>query len=726
MSSALSSQRSWIARVAVLAMLASLMAFGAAPAGAAIATDNACPSSIPSFGFTDLGGVPAAAVDAIDCIADYGISTGTSATTFDPFSDVTRWQMALFLTRQAEIHGVTLPDGSDQGFTDLTGVPAAAVTAINQTAQLGISTGTSATTFDPNSAVERWQMALFITRLVDAAGVTLPDGSDQGFTDLTGVPDSAVTAINQVAQLEISEGTSATTFDPFSAVQRWAMALFLARTLEADGITPPISADFTFSPSGDTEVDSDTEQDFTISGLVPGDDYQVALIDSDEVDTSGSTVVFGDDEGASNEADGLGDDFTGSPAITKINGVSTGGVTEETVEADTDGEVEVSVESDTFETFYIIVFIDDDGDEDLDLNADNEPNEDFGLSGKVSILAPEAANGFSSRVEVLEVSDTFFVGDDGGDIWTFFYDAGDDHSYNDGFNISESEFMDWLTVGDDVDPDTYSRSAGSTFDLENDIPDAPTGVTAVDGDFDETSGDTDSNDVEVSWDEGTGGNIDDFEVWLYLEDDDEDTDCFDGVPVVGLFDSEDAAEGNSPGGREVVFPNQADDDYCAVVWAISETGDYGDPSEDDADAVVTVDTGETGAPEIDDLDLTDNVTVGLVDGGDVLVFTFNETMDSTLGDDDTTFFRVTDSDSVYQIACGGGLGVGDATCVQSTDTETDDVLTVTLDDAPLFISGTENGLDVLDVPEVSAVSAAWDDVAGNQLSLDNSTDVTVD
>ena len=239
MSQALSSQRSWIARIAVLAMVASLMAFGAAPAGAAIDTSDSCPASIPDAGLTDLGGVPAAAVDAINCIVDYGISTGTTATTFDPFADVERWQMALFLTRQAEIHGVTLPDGSDQGFVDvLVGLPSAAVTAINQTAQLGISTGTTATTFDPFAAVERWQMALFLTRLITAAGITLPDGSDQGFTDLAGVPAAAVTAINQLAQLDVSDGTTATTFAPFAAVERWAMALFLTRVLAADGIVP--------------------------------------------------------------------------------------------------------------------------------------------------------------------------------------------------------------------------------------------------------------------------------------------------------------------------------------------------------------------------------------------------------------------------------------------------------------------------------------------------------
>ncbi len=250
-SQALSSQRSWIARIAVLAMLASLMAFGAAPAGAAIDTSASCPDSIPDAGYTDLAGVPAAAVDAINCISDYGISTGTTATTFDPFAEVARWQMALFITRQVTAHGLgsALPAGADQGFTDLGGVPAAAVTAINQIAELGISTGTSATTFDPFATVERWQMALFLARTIDIAiddnsatdddANNMPDGSDQGFTDLTGVPAAAVTAINQIAQLDVADGTTATTFDPFAAVERWAMALFLARTLAADGITPP-------------------------------------------------------------------------------------------------------------------------------------------------------------------------------------------------------------------------------------------------------------------------------------------------------------------------------------------------------------------------------------------------------------------------------------------------------------------------------------------------------
>ena len=187
------------------------------------------PPVLPQFpaGFTDLAGLSVDVVDAANCLAFYGITKGTSATTYGPAANVSRWQMALFLTRQAVDHGVTLPSGADQGFTDLTGLSAEAVTAINELAQLNITKGTSATTFDPNGNVGRWQMALFITRLVTGAGITLPSGADQGFTDISGLAAETQTAINQTAQLAISKGTTATTFDPTGLVTRAQMALFL-------------------------------------------------------------------------------------------------------------------------------------------------------------------------------------------------------------------------------------------------------------------------------------------------------------------------------------------------------------------------------------------------------------------------------------------------------------------------------------------------------------------
>jgi hypothetical protein len=273
-------RRSFVVLFAVLAMIAALLAIPATPVNAATA---ACPATIPSAGFTDLAGLSTETVESVNCIAFYDITKGTSATTYGPTANVTRWQMALFLTRQATAHGVTLPDPPvSAGYTDLTGLSADAVKAINQLAELGITKGTSATTYSPNNNVTRWQMALFLARLVTAAGVTLADPpADAGFTDLAGLSADAVKAINQLAAVSISKGTSATTFSPGEVVLRWQMALFLARTLQAGGVTPPGTVALSDAPQlVDVVFDAD---DADQTRLVFRFDEEIALV-GDELD----------------------------------------------------------------------------------------------------------------------------------------------------------------------------------------------------------------------------------------------------------------------------------------------------------------------------------------------------------------------------------------------------------------------------------------------------------
>ncbi|HSL27413.1 MAG TPA: Ig-like domain-containing protein, partial [Acidimicrobiia bacterium] len=129
--------------------------------------------------------------------------------------------------------------------------------AINQIRQLGIAQGTSATTFNPYGSVARWEMALFLTRLLTVVGVGLPSGVTQGFTDIGSFDLATQTAINQIRQLGITAGTSATTYSPFLALPRWQMALFLARTLETGGAIPfrvSLALSSSATPSGSTVV----------------------------------------------------------------------------------------------------------------------------------------------------------------------------------------------------------------------------------------------------------------------------------------------------------------------------------------------------------------------------------------------------------------------------------------------------------------------------------------
>ena len=153
--------------VAVLAALVPTLATSTASAAVSTtkqtvtdgATYSACPTgSAAAAGFTDTTSTD------VDCIAMYGITTGVTATTYEPAASVPRWQMALYLTRFLSESGYTLGSGADQGFTDISGESAAIQTAINQIKQAGVTTGTTATTYSPADNVTREQMAMFIER----------------------------------------------------------------------------------------------------------------------------------------------------------------------------------------------------------------------------------------------------------------------------------------------------------------------------------------------------------------------------------------------------------------------------------------------------------------------------------------------------------------------------------------------------------------------------------
>lgn len=232
----------------IAALLAVPVTAGAAtPATASYpATYSACPSGlIPASSFTDTTGSFAAS--DIDCIAYYGISKGTSSTTFDPSSAVTREQMALFLIRAAGPAGVTVPAATAQGFTDISGLSQESQDAINQLAALGITKGTSPTTYSPAGTVTRQQMALFINRFLGKATAgpggmyAAADASTTkavDFTDIGGVTFEAHTAILNLFELGVTTGTTATTFSPSMAVSRDQMAAFIARGLAHTNARP--------------------------------------------------------------------------------------------------------------------------------------------------------------------------------------------------------------------------------------------------------------------------------------------------------------------------------------------------------------------------------------------------------------------------------------------------------------------------------------------------------
>ena len=268
----LTRRRSWTARIAVLAVVFSIFAV-ALPASAhsvAIDTSVSCPASTPSGGFTDIGAFGADVQLAINCLKAFGITQGTTATTYSPNGTVLRWQMALFLVRQAADHGITVPAPVSQGYTDIAGLPQATIDAINQVTQLGISKGTTSTTFSPNDVVTRWQMALFLHRLGTSAGITFSNTvGHNDFLDIALFSTEIQGAINALADTKpdpsghLVLGTGASLFTPNDPVFRWAMALFLTRVLAADNVPPPSGTAVVVTPTERADQATGTARTYT-------------------------------------------------------------------------------------------------------------------------------------------------------------------------------------------------------------------------------------------------------------------------------------------------------------------------------------------------------------------------------------------------------------------------------------------------------------------------------
>jgi hypothetical protein len=67
--------------------------------------------------------------------------------------------------------------------------------------------GTSSANYSPGNPVRRDQMASFVMRLLEAAGVDAPPPRHQGFTDLGG--NVHANRVNQLAQLGVVHGADA-------------------------------------------------------------------------------------------------------------------------------------------------------------------------------------------------------------------------------------------------------------------------------------------------------------------------------------------------------------------------------------------------------------------------------------------------------------------------------------------------------------------------------------
>lgn len=165
------------------------------------------------------------AAGPIGCLWQLGITTGTGPATFSPGDTVTREQMAAFAARFYE----TVAGSDCHGVHPFEDVPVTsfADAAIGCVSSIGVTTGTSATTYSPYATVTREQMAAYVGRLYR---VIMGDscGSPAPFDDVA--PDSyAASDIGCLFELGITTGVSADRFAPAAELTRAELATFFAR-----------------------------------------------------------------------------------------------------------------------------------------------------------------------------------------------------------------------------------------------------------------------------------------------------------------------------------------------------------------------------------------------------------------------------------------------------------------------------------------------------------------
>ena len=177
--------------------------------------------------FTDITGHWAA--DNILFVASRGLLSGTSDTTFSPNSGMTR---GMFVTALGRLAGIN-PDSYKTGkFTD---VKANAYYApyVNWAAQTGIVEGVTATTFAPDTNINREQMAVIMKNYAAKLGYDLPQTLKAvTFADNTQISSWAKDAVKSMQQAGILAGKNGNKFDPKGIATRAEVATVLRRFVE--------------------------------------------------------------------------------------------------------------------------------------------------------------------------------------------------------------------------------------------------------------------------------------------------------------------------------------------------------------------------------------------------------------------------------------------------------------------------------------------------------------
>ncbi len=171
--------------------------------------------------------------EAVNYVTEKGFMNGVGDGKFAPNESVTRAMFVTVLYRMEGEPAVTgtnafadVPDG--RWFTN----------AVVWAADLGITKGTSATTFAPNAKITRQDMCTMLARYLNAKQIDLPKGEEKTFIDADKISGYAKEAVALCSSLGLIAGYEDGSFKPAATATRAQLAIILMRLDKALAGTP--------------------------------------------------------------------------------------------------------------------------------------------------------------------------------------------------------------------------------------------------------------------------------------------------------------------------------------------------------------------------------------------------------------------------------------------------------------------------------------------------------
>ncbi len=166
--------------------------------------------------------------DPVCFVYSQGLMTGTSATTFEPNTPLSRAMLVAVLHRLEGSPAASVGDFSDVAVGDWY------AQAVNWAASVGVVNGFDDGTFQPNTAITREQMAAILRNFAAYKGMDVSTTGDLStYTDATSVSDWAKDSVTWAVGSGLIGGYEDSTLRPQGNTTRAEAAAMLQRYLEA-------------------------------------------------------------------------------------------------------------------------------------------------------------------------------------------------------------------------------------------------------------------------------------------------------------------------------------------------------------------------------------------------------------------------------------------------------------------------------------------------------------